>query len=56
MNQRDFIIKMMPMVIRFDKRLQVHTFSEVDGVWQHVCKRCAMCQAYKIAKEKLSTE
>lgn len=51
MNQKEFIIKMLPLVMRVDKRLQVHTYVEVKKIWKHIENKCAMCQAIKILTE-----
>lgn len=48
MTNDEFIIKMLPLVMKMDRRLQAHTISEVDGIWKHYREKCARCQAIKI--------
>ena len=46
MNQKDFIIQMLPLVMRYDKRLWFHTLKEVEtDIWEHVDKYCPLCAA-----------
>lgn len=46
MTHREFIIQTLPIVMQFDRRLQVHSFFEVDGIWKHSnkCQRCSALQ------------
>ena len=58
MTKEEFMIKMLPLVMALDRRLQVHSFFEVDGIWQHTnkCPRCAAMFILGIESDlKLST-
>lgn len=45
MEQQQFIIQMLPVIMRMDIRLQVHTYTETDGVFTDNPKYCPLCQA-----------
>ena len=58
MEQKEFIIKMLPIVLQLDRRLQVHSFEMVDKVFTHTnkCPRCAALFILGIESDlKLST-
>lgn len=62
MEQKEFIRQMLPLLINQDFRLQIHSFYEVDGIFNHTNK-CPRCCAFYILgleqemmfSEKLST-
>lgn len=45
MEQKQFIIQMLPIVMQSDPRLAYCTFREVDKVLTHSIKTCPRCQA-----------
>ena len=47
MTKKEFIIKMLPLVLKLDKRLQVHTFNLVGEEFRHT-NSCARCYALQI--------
>lgn len=49
MNQKEFIIKMIPLVMQIDIRLQVHNLYEVEADnFGHSINKCSRCQALYI--------
>lgn len=49
MEQREFIINMLPVVMQFDRRLQVHSLYEVEAdKFGHSINKCPKCQALHI--------
>lgn len=51
---KEMVVKFLPLIMRFDKRLQCHTFRKVDGKWKHVDKTCPLCWANEMLE--LSTD
>lgn len=45
MEQKQFIIQMLPIVMQSDPRLAYCTFREVDKILTHSIKTCPRCQA-----------
>lgn len=53
MTEQEAIINLI-ILMNSDRRVQVHTYSEVDGVWEHLNKKCPMCCAIYVLE--LSTD
>jgi hypothetical protein len=46
MNEREVVLQLLPIVMHVDKRLQCHTYNEVEpSVFEHVEVKCPLCQA-----------
>lgn len=50
MNDTEFIKQWLPVVMRFDIRLLMCTFTKVGKTWKHLDKKCAKCCAEYILK------
>lgn len=44
-NYQRTLLRMLPLVIKFDIRLQYHSFTEKDGVFEHIERFCPLCAA-----------
>lgn len=44
------LLKAMTILLQFEKRLQVHTFTKEDGVYEHNIKKCPRCIAIEVIK------
>lgn len=63
MTHQEFIVQFLPVIMQVDIRLKVHSFEEIDGVWNHKknCPRCVSLfilgyeQEMEFNPEKLST-
>lgn len=48
-------LKLLPLVLQMDIRLQVHSFEDVNGVYKHT-KKCPRCCAFHLLSFPLDKE